>query len=59
MATVLVKGQNTALPTNDVRVVVESVEVEADDAALRVTVAYVIRRTEARQLQRFELGGAS
>ena len=40
-------------------IVVESVEVEADDAALRVTVAYIIRRTEVRQLQRFELGAAS
>jgi phage baseplate assembly protein W len=36
-------------------IVVETVEVEADDAALRVTVGYVIRRTDARQLQAFAI----
>jgi hypothetical protein len=36
-------------------IVVETVEVEADDAALRVTVGYVIRRTAARQLQAFAI----
>ena len=38
-------------------ITVEGVEVEADDAALRVTVRYLIRRTEAHQVQVFERGG--
>ena len=37
---------------------VEQVEVWADDAALRVTVAYTIRRTGARQVHSFSPGGA-
>ena len=37
-------------------IVVESVEVEADDAVLRVTVSYLIRRTETRQMQVYERG---
>jgi phage baseplate assembly protein W len=38
-------------------IVVESVEVAAEEATLRVTVQYLIRRTEARQLQTFVHGG--
>ena len=34
-------------------VVVEGVEVEADDGSLQVTVQYVIRRTQERQVARF------
>ncbi|HEX2079012.1 MAG TPA: GPW/gp25 family protein [Longimicrobium sp.] len=37
---------------------VESVEVEAEDAALRVTVACAVRRTGARQVHSFSHGGA-
>ena len=39
-------------------IVVEAVTVEAEDASLRVTVQYVIRRTAERQTQTFEGGGA-
>jgi phage baseplate assembly protein W len=40
-------------------IVVEAVSVEAEDATLRVTVQYVIRRTAARETQTFvQRGGA-
>jgi phage baseplate assembly protein W len=39
-------------------IVVETVAVEADDAALRVTVGYVIRRSDVRQLQSFAIATA-
>jgi uncharacterized protein len=35
---------------------VESVAVDAEDSTLRITVEYVIRRTQARQRQTFERG---
>ena len=38
-------------------IVVEAVEVEAEDATLRVTVQYVVRRTEQRTVAQFERGG--
>jgi uncharacterized protein len=38
---------------------VEAVEVESDDATLRVTVAYGVRRGQRREVARFELGGAA
>ena len=38
-------------------IVVEAVTVEAQDAVLRVTVQYVIRRTGARETQTFVQGG--
>jgi phage baseplate assembly protein W len=37
---------------------VEGVTVEAEDSVLRVTVAYVIRRTRSRQTHTFEHGAA-
>ena len=40
-------------------IVVEAVNVEAEDATLRVTVQYVIRRTAARETQTFVQGGAT
>lgn len=40
-------------------ITVEAVEVEAVDARLSVTVQYLIRRTEARQRERFVQGGPS
>jgi len=41
-------------------ITVQSVEVTADDATLRVTIAYTLRRTSQAQVQTFELaaGGA-
>ena len=39
-------------------IVVEAVQVEADDATLRVTVQYLIRRTQTRQTAEFARGGA-
>lgn len=38
-------------------ILVESVAVENDDAALRVTVQYVLRRTHTRALAQFTRGG--
>lgn len=38
---------------------VEDVQVEADDSDLRVTVQYVVRRTQERELVRFARGGTS
>jgi phage baseplate assembly protein W len=38
---------------------VEAVEVDSDDARLRVTVAYGVRRGQRREVARFELGGAA
>ena len=38
-------------------IVVESVDVEADDATLRVTVQYVIRRSASRVTETFVQGG--
>jgi Bacteriophage baseplate protein W len=40
------------------RIAVEAVVVEAEDATLRVTVQYVIRRTQQRQIAQFTPGGA-
>jgi len=40
-------------------IVVEAVSVEAEDATLRVTVQYVIRRTAERQTQTFVQGGGA
>lgn len=37
---------------------VEAVEVEAEDATLRVRVAYMIRRTQEQQVAEFVRGGA-
>jgi phage baseplate assembly protein W len=37
----------------------ESVEVEAEDSTLRVTVSYVIRRTGSQQVETFTQGGAA
>ena len=39
-------------------IALEAVEVEAVDSALRVTVRYVIRRTQTPQMASFERGGA-
>lgn len=38
-------------------IVVENLAVESADSTLRITVQYVIRRSEIRQLQNFERGG--
>jgi hypothetical protein len=38
-------------------IVVESVQVENDDATLRVAIQYVIRRTQTRQTAEFARGG--
>ena len=38
-------------------IVVEAVQVEADDTTLRVTVQYLIRRTQTRQTAEFARGG--
>jgi uncharacterized protein len=40
-------------------IALQSVEVEAVESTLRVTVGYVIRRTQAPQLATFERGGAA
>jgi phage baseplate assembly protein W len=40
-------------------IVVDAVSVEAQDAVLRVTVEYVIRRTGARETQTFVQGGGA
>ena len=40
-------------------VTVEGVSVEAEDSALRVTVQYVIRQSQLRQVQTFERGGVA
>jgi uncharacterized protein len=40
-------------------IVVEAIDVEAEDATLRVTVQYVVRRTATRETQTFVQGGAS
>lgn len=39
------------------RIVVEAVQVENDDATLVVTVRYVVRRTQQRQVARFSRAG--
>lgn len=39
-------------------ITVESVRVSAEDARLTVSVDYVIRRSESRQVEHFELGAA-
>jgi hypothetical protein len=39
------------------QIVVESVQVQNDDATLRVAIQYVIRRTQARQTAEFTRGG--
>ena len=38
-------------------ILVEAVDVENDDATLRVTVQYVVRRTQERQVAQFVRGG--
>ncbi|PTR05770.1 hypothetical protein C8R32_11616 [Nitrosospira sp. Nsp5] len=38
-------------------IIVENLAVEAVDSTLRITVQYIVRRTEIRQLQTFERGG--
>jgi len=38
---------------------VQNVEVEADDANLRVTVEYVVRRTQQREVSRFSRQGGA
>lgn len=38
-------------------ILVEAVDVENDDATLRVTVRYVVRRTQERQVAQFVRGG--
>jgi len=40
-------------------ILVEDVDVESDDAALRVRVRYVVRRTQERQVANFTRGGPS
>jgi len=40
-------------------IVVDSVQVESEDSALRVTISYVVRRTQARQTAVFAQGGAA
>lgn len=40
-------------------IIVEAVSVEAEDATLRVTVQYVIRRSGARETQGFVQGGGA
>ena len=40
-------------------IVVEALSVEAEDATLRVTVQYVIRRTATRETQTFVQGGVA
>ena len=40
-------------------ILVEALEVETEDSTLRVTVQYVVRRTEQRAVARFERGGAA
>jgi phage baseplate assembly protein W len=40
-------------------ILVEDVDVESDEAALRVTVQYVVRRTQQRQVANFTRGGPS
>lgn len=40
-------------------IAVESVQVEADEAALRVTIQYLVRRTQARQTAQFTRGGGA
>jgi uncharacterized protein len=39
-------------------IALEAVQVEADDSTLRITVQYVIRRTQRRQTAEFSRGGA-
>jgi uncharacterized protein len=38
-------------------IAVESVQVENDDATLRVTIQYIVRRTQTRQTAEFSRGG--
>jgi hypothetical protein len=38
-------------------IVVDSVQVESEDSTLRVTISYVVRRTQARQTAVFTQGG--
>ena len=40
-------------------ILVEAVEVEADDATLRVTVQYVVRRSQGRTVAQFQRGGTA
>jgi phage baseplate assembly protein W len=40
-------------------ILVEDVDVESDEAALRVTVQYVVRRTQQQQVANFTRGGPS
>jgi len=40
-------------------ILVEDVDVESDDATLRVQVRYVVRRTQERQVANFTRGGPS
>lgn len=40
-------------------ILVESVDVENDDAALRVSVRYVLRRTQERRVAEFVRGGSA
>jgi phage baseplate assembly protein W len=40
-------------------ILVEDVDVESDDAALRVQVRYIVRRTQQRQVASFTRGGPS
>ena len=41
------------------RIVVEAVQVESDDATLRITVQYVIRATQQRQVAQFTQQGSA
>lgn len=41
------------------RIMVEAVDVESEDATLTVTVRYVVRRTQQRQVSRFTRAGAA
>jgi len=40
-------------------IVVESVQVESEDASLRVTISYVVRRTQTRKTSEFTRGGSA
>jgi uncharacterized protein len=40
-------------------IVVESVQVQSQDAELRVSISYIVRRSEARQTAEFRRGGTA
>lgn len=40
-------------------ILVEAVQVDSDDATLHITIQYIIRRTQERQVARFSRGGVA